>query len=171
MGNVALPRPIGGRSPRGAYFLYIPQLCGLSCSHCVCKRSLDECWWLLGVPNHPQPVLALCFSLHRLCMYFSLPPILSLNTPFPPPLPSPFTVRKILRPANTPIASIRLPWHDGKRIWLPHLWLWLRMPMYVSIQSRIRVQDRRQSCLGAVRLPRRRRRKMGRNHVGDFVWV
>lgn len=45
------------------------------------------------------------------------------------------------------------------------------MPMYVPIQTRIRVQDRRQGRLGAVRLPRRRPGKMGGNHVGDFGWI
>ena len=82
MGNVALPRPLGGRIPCRASFLYIPQLCCRTCSYCVCKRPLDERWWLLGIPNHPQPVLALRFSLHRLRMCFS-PPVPSLN-------PSPF---------------------------------------------------------------------------------
>lgn len=100
MGNVALPRPLGGRIPCGASFLSIPQLCCRSCTYCVCKRPLDERWWLLGVPNHPQPLLALCFPLHRLRMSFPLP-IPSLS-------PLIFQIRKILRPLldSKPMSSV-----------------------------------------------------------------
>lgn len=100
MGNVALPRPFGGRIPCGASFISIPQLCCRSCTYCVCKRPLDERWWLLGVPNHPQPVLALCFPLHRLRMCFSLP-VISLS-------PLIFHICTILRPLpdSKPTSSV-----------------------------------------------------------------
>lgn len=48
-------------------------------------------------------------------------PFFPSTPPSPPPPSFTFHSPQNIEACQYPIASIRLPWHDGKRIWLPHL--------------------------------------------------
>lgn len=64
MGHVAFPRPRCRRVVGRARELSFPDLCGLSCTHCIRKRTVDVSRWIHGLSETPQRVLPLRLPLY-----------------------------------------------------------------------------------------------------------